>query len=287
MCPDLQENGECTKPDCQYAHDVDEIKETNFCYKTTPCKWYWKGQCRNGSECRFSHGEADRDSSLDTSLEVDRHVAVAALKANEIAAPAQIVEASESSAGKKNKKKQQQRKQEKRQDQDFVAKEISQPAFIQIDTLQCMVNCQEYWPQIPLHDPWMMHGMGYPFGGFAPGQVEAWKVNPFMTGVDNSELYNPAAIPANMVPEFVPELDTVKTLSEQVKLLSKKIRDLQEQVGEQLQEEATTGSSGLENGSSTNSSGSDTEQSGHGNDSISRRISGSASDNELDAQTPK
>lgn len=64
MCPDMLAGG-CTNPNCHHAHRLDEIKATNFCYKTTQCMWYASGRCRNGNQCHFAHGEADRDTWLD------------------------------------------------------------------------------------------------------------------------------------------------------------------------------------------------------------------------------
>jgi hypothetical protein len=64
MCPDLLA-GQCNNPNCQHAHRLDEIQATNFCYKTTQCMWYASGRCRNGANCHFAHGEADRDTWLD------------------------------------------------------------------------------------------------------------------------------------------------------------------------------------------------------------------------------
>jgi hypothetical protein len=58
LCEDFQ-NGQCNNPNCTYAHQYAELRSTDFCFKTSICAWYTSGKCRNGSHCRFAHGEND------------------------------------------------------------------------------------------------------------------------------------------------------------------------------------------------------------------------------------
>jgi hypothetical protein len=47
-------NGNCSNPNCTYAHGEAELmKPPNF--KKKLCHWHAKGQCRNGDKCGFAH----------------------------------------------------------------------------------------------------------------------------------------------------------------------------------------------------------------------------------------
>lgn len=59
MCPDLLAGNKCCNPTCTFAHDENELKKVNICYKTALCSWFLAGTCRNGAECSFAHGDHD------------------------------------------------------------------------------------------------------------------------------------------------------------------------------------------------------------------------------------
>lgn len=65
--PDLQKTRMCPKancedPNCPYAHADEELRATDFFFKTALCTWYGAGKCRNGASCRFAHGEEELQS---------------------------------------------------------------------------------------------------------------------------------------------------------------------------------------------------------------------------------
>lgn len=53
------EAGKCLVENCPFAHSFDQLRSTDFYYKTTLCTWYAAGKCRNGDSCRFAHGESE------------------------------------------------------------------------------------------------------------------------------------------------------------------------------------------------------------------------------------
>jgi hypothetical protein len=55
MCPKQV----CEDPQCPFAHTGDELRFTDFYFKTSACMWYAVGKCRNGPGCRFAHGEQE------------------------------------------------------------------------------------------------------------------------------------------------------------------------------------------------------------------------------------
>lgn len=57
LCRAFQ-TGNCTDPNCRYAHGYDELRMVeDFCFKTVMCMWHASGKCRNGVHCRFAHHE--------------------------------------------------------------------------------------------------------------------------------------------------------------------------------------------------------------------------------------
>lgn len=58
LCEDFQ-NGKCTNPNCTYAHEKTDLRSTDFCFKTSLCVWHISGKCRNGTNCRFAHGNEE------------------------------------------------------------------------------------------------------------------------------------------------------------------------------------------------------------------------------------
>lgn len=53
LCAKFAE-GKCTNKNCNYAHGESELKDPpNF--KKKICKWFQKGNCRNGVTCGFAH----------------------------------------------------------------------------------------------------------------------------------------------------------------------------------------------------------------------------------------
>lgn len=199
MCPDMVA-GKCTNPDCKFAHSPDEIRTTTFCYKTTQCMWHAMGKCRNGSQCRFAHGEADRNPSA-------------------VADKSRGNKSEEKSATKKEKVPLQRRAKEN--------KEMPEPCFIHTDKIKYMVEQdQASQPYLNLFGTQPM--MGYPYPG-------AWMMPSTMPGYDmNVPIYNPAAIPAHAIQtgteseSAVP--DSVKVLSEHIMSLTKQVKILQDKV---------------------------------------------------------
>jgi hypothetical protein len=55
MCP----KAVCEDPLCTFAHGGEELRFTDFYFKTSVCMWYSVGKCRNGPSCRFAHGEEE------------------------------------------------------------------------------------------------------------------------------------------------------------------------------------------------------------------------------------
>jgi hypothetical protein len=53
------EAGNCFEENCRFAHSSDELRSTDFYFKTSLCTWYTAGKCRNGQQCRFAHGEEE------------------------------------------------------------------------------------------------------------------------------------------------------------------------------------------------------------------------------------
>jgi hypothetical protein len=48
--------GNCSEPDCTFAHGESELRSFDWFYKKSLCAWFDKGACVNGSQCRFAHG---------------------------------------------------------------------------------------------------------------------------------------------------------------------------------------------------------------------------------------
>lgn len=49
-------NMRCQVPGCAFAHSEEELRSTDPFYKKKMCMWHKQGRCRNGSQCRFAHG---------------------------------------------------------------------------------------------------------------------------------------------------------------------------------------------------------------------------------------
>jgi hypothetical protein len=66
-------NGGCDDPNCNYAHQEDELRSTDVFFKKTLCTWNEKGKCRNGAKCRFAHGikELRRDVQKEYKARLD------------------------------------------------------------------------------------------------------------------------------------------------------------------------------------------------------------------------
>eukprot|EP00746_Dinoflagellata_sp_MGD_P126058 gnl/MRDRNA2_/MRDRNA2_60986_c1_seq1.p1 gnl/MRDRNA2_/MRDRNA2_60986_c1~~gnl/MRDRNA2_/MRDRNA2_60986_c1_seq1.p1 ORF type:complete len:371 (-),score=54.28 gnl/MRDRNA2_/MRDRNA2_60986_c1_seq1:418-1530(-) len=151
MCPDLVTgNGKCTRPGCQYAHSAEEIRTTNFCYKTTQCMWYAMGKCRNGSNCRFAHGEADSRQTEVTNT------------------PGKVFEdRAEKSAKEKSTKDKRQTQPQRKQAKElaepdqgrFTQKKLAEPMFISSDRMKPMKDKVQATPKYLSVPPQVM---GYP-----------------------------------------------------------------------------------------------------------------------------
>lgn len=59
LCRDLLTTGSCTRPDCLFAHNVEELRATNEFYKTSMCSFFRVGQCKLGDACRHAHDPAE------------------------------------------------------------------------------------------------------------------------------------------------------------------------------------------------------------------------------------
>eukprot|EP00746_Dinoflagellata_sp_MGD_P163662 gnl/MRDRNA2_/MRDRNA2_91838_c0_seq1.p1 gnl/MRDRNA2_/MRDRNA2_91838_c0~~gnl/MRDRNA2_/MRDRNA2_91838_c0_seq1.p1 ORF type:complete len:414 (+),score=81.26 gnl/MRDRNA2_/MRDRNA2_91838_c0_seq1:147-1388(+) len=59
MCPKVR----CQDANCPFAHTGDELRSTDFYFKTSLCTWYAAGKCRNGTNCHFAHGEKELRSA--------------------------------------------------------------------------------------------------------------------------------------------------------------------------------------------------------------------------------
>lgn len=56
ICPQFEAGG-CDDPNCPFAHGHEELRSTDFYFRTSMCMWHAAGKCRNGDRCRFAHGE--------------------------------------------------------------------------------------------------------------------------------------------------------------------------------------------------------------------------------------
>jgi len=59
LCKDLLTTGVCKRPDCLFAHSVEELRATNKFYKTSMCSFHRVGQCKLGAACRHAHDPAE------------------------------------------------------------------------------------------------------------------------------------------------------------------------------------------------------------------------------------
>jgi len=236
MCPDFLA-GKCTKPNCPYAHNVDEIRSTNFCYKTTPCMWYAMGRCRNGAQCSFAHGDEDRNPAMN--------------------------EAPQDKAVKRPQRQQEQILQQQQQQQR--AKNKSEPMFIKPETVESMMGRNAPHPKyLPLpSSSWSPMAMQYPMSdmaGLSPDIAAAWNLNggyPMMPGTGYEAFYNQAMAPAH-VPTQAAEEQKVKSLSKYIKTLTRQVRELQNTVNQNMRsdsEQSTLiGDLGPDDGSFSNDS---------------------------------
>lgn len=221
MCPDMVKNGKCTNPNCKYAHSSDEIRATNLCYKTTQCMWYAMGKCRNGTQCRFAHGEADRNTP-----------------ALSVLAPEERVSEDVQKASKKKKEKAPQQRRAKE------GLEIPDPSYINTETMMS-INEQLQASQVYLNMLGMQHAtlMGYPMSEpmmqGPPGLAASWNMAPMMPGAGYDlydPCYNAVANPMHVVPESVsqesagPDTASMKALSEHIQNLTEQVKKLQDKV---------------------------------------------------------
>eukprot|EP00746_Dinoflagellata_sp_MGD_P164075 gnl/MRDRNA2_/MRDRNA2_92505_c0_seq1.p1 gnl/MRDRNA2_/MRDRNA2_92505_c0~~gnl/MRDRNA2_/MRDRNA2_92505_c0_seq1.p1 ORF type:complete len:386 (+),score=68.86 gnl/MRDRNA2_/MRDRNA2_92505_c0_seq1:94-1158(+) len=225
MCPDMLE-GKCTNPYCKYAHTSDEIRATNLCYKTTQCMWYAMGKCRNGTQCRFAHGEADRNTP-----------------ALSVLTPEERVSEDVQKAGKKKKEKATQQRRAKE------GLEIPEPSYINTESMMSITD-QLQASQAYLNMLGMQHAslMGYPMAeqiGMPPGLATSYGGYPMMPGAGYdlygdspaTTFYSAAANPVHVaVPESVSQESTgtnaasMKALSEHIQNLTEQVKKLQDKV---------------------------------------------------------
>lgn len=55
MCSQFLQSGNCTRPNCAFAHDERELRTTVGFFKTKLCRFASSGRCRHGESCRFAH----------------------------------------------------------------------------------------------------------------------------------------------------------------------------------------------------------------------------------------
>lgn len=59
LCETVKKGLPCQRLSCTYAHSISELKPSPdlATYKTSPCFFWKKARCFNGSKCRFAHGD--------------------------------------------------------------------------------------------------------------------------------------------------------------------------------------------------------------------------------------
>lgn len=214
MCPDLLA-GKCTNPGCQYAHRLDDIKATNFCYKTTQCKWYANGTCRNGADCKFAHGDED----CKTSAKMDK----AGVKAR---------------SAKKQNETQQQRPQPRMVEPQDVLEPMMVHASPELSLVDQFQAYQKFLPQPGfVHMPQVR---GYPMNdaGYMPPfpPMGAWNMPPMVPGAGYESYetsYNQASSPSPVPPVVGSEMNQMRTLSKHIRSLTKQVKTLQRSVNAQ------------------------------------------------------
>ena len=53
---DLYEKGKCWRTDCRFAHGVEELRGTEEIFKTSLCRFWLNHNCAMGTKCRHAHG---------------------------------------------------------------------------------------------------------------------------------------------------------------------------------------------------------------------------------------
>jgi len=59
LCREMTEKGQCTRPNCPFAHSWDTLRATEKFYKTTMCSFFRYGRCRLGNLCRHAHSREE------------------------------------------------------------------------------------------------------------------------------------------------------------------------------------------------------------------------------------
>ncbi|CAE8611036.1 unnamed protein product [Polarella glacialis] len=55
LCPAISKDGHCNRPNCTFAHSLENLRATQKFYKTSMCSFSRFGRCRMASECRHAH----------------------------------------------------------------------------------------------------------------------------------------------------------------------------------------------------------------------------------------
>jgi hypothetical protein len=188
--------------------------------------WYAVGKCRNGTRCRFAHGEADRNPNLIALT--DR-------------------------AAKKEKDKR-------------STSKMPEPMFIQAETMPSMLDKVPDWmghapSYLPPPGVLAMQHMGYPMSDTTGLLTGGWNMDPMMQGAGYGiyNVPNVAPVPAHVAPEPAAppsELNKVKTLSKHIKSLTKQVKMLQNTVNQTMRSDSElstfSGNTRTVSGSSSN-----------------------------------
>jgi hypothetical protein len=99
------EAGNCNEENCPFAHSQDELRSTDFFYKTTACMWHAAGKCRNGEQCRFAHGDDDLRKVVGSERKKAVHANSIAKQARDQAAKQSVKESNSTAKEDKDTKK--------------------------------------------------------------------------------------------------------------------------------------------------------------------------------------
>lgn len=167
------------------------------------------GKCRNGSKCRFAHGEQDCNPLLNAVKPRERVVEDRAVKNN------------------KEKKQQQPHQQQQK------GKDMAEPMFIKPNAIKVQAS-SEYLshPQV----------MGYPMGDTAqslppPGLAGVWNMEYMLQqqALYDAAYYNAQAVATPMVPESTAELSC---LFDHIKILTEQVKNLQDSMNQNMRSDS-------------------------------------------------
>eukprot|EP01071_Lankesteria_metandrocarpae_P008610 Lankesteria_metandrocarpae@DN5004_c0_g1_i1.p1 len=70
MCTQVERGFECTNSKCNFAHSHNELRATDPFYKIGLCKFYSRGNCETGKNCRHAHGTAELRAPVNDAVPV-------------------------------------------------------------------------------------------------------------------------------------------------------------------------------------------------------------------------